>query len=279
MGAHILAARYIERPVQIALAGVGGNGSQMLSGLARLATAIRALGHPGIEVTAYDPDTVTSANVGRQLFYSSDVGLNKAIVAVHRINQALGIAWSAAPHRFAGSPHDDPLRTDMVVSCVDTRASRIEIDNTGRRAGARYWLDLGNREADGQAILGEWPGHAATIRKTSAVGMSDFDAATAQIVGRLPTVLELFPEIRTTKDADDTAPSCSLAEAIERQGLFTNQDVVTAALLILETLFRHGRISWHGVFTNSRTGRRTTLPVDPETWARMGFKPKRGGRR
>lgn len=270
MGVHILAARYIERPVHIALAGVGGNGSQILSGLARLAAAMRALGHPGVNVTAYDPDTVTHANVGRQLFYASDVGLNKAIVAVHRVNQAFGTAWEAFPIAFTAHPG-----VDMVVSCVDTRCARIDIDRRARHAGGRYWLDLGNRETDGQAILGEWPGHAATIRKTSAVGVSDFDATKVQIVDRLPTVLELFPEILTTNDADDTAPSCSLAEAIERQGLFTNQDVVTAALLILETLFRHGRIDWHGAFTNSRTGRRTTLPVDPEAWARMGLNTKR----
>lgn len=275
MGVHVLAARYIERPVHIALAGVGGNGSQMLTGLAQLAHAMRALGHPGIEVTAYDPDTVTHANVGRQLFYASDVGLNKAIVAVHRVNQAFATAWEARPTQFQALQW-----ADMVISCVDTRAARIEIDRGGRsNRQARYWLDLGNREADGQAILGEWPGHAATVRKSRAVGPSTFDPATAQVVDRLPTVLELFPEIRTTKDADDTAPSCSLAEAIERQGLFTNRDVVTAALLILETLFRHGRIEWHGAFTNSKTGRRTTLPVDPKSWARMGFNAKRRERK
>ena len=42
--------------VSIALAGAGGIGSQMLSGLARLDAAIRALGHPGLDVTVYDPE-------------------------------------------------------------------------------------------------------------------------------------------------------------------------------------------------------------------------------
>lgn len=275
MGVHVLAARYIERPVRIALVGVGGNGSQMLHGLARLAHAMGELRHPGLHLTAFDPDTVTAANVGRQLFSPSDVGLNKAIVAVHRVNQYFGTGWEAISARFSDETFRIDLRADIVVSCVDTRASRLEIDRIGRRAGARYWLDLGNREADGQAVLGEWPGHAATVRKSSSVGPTTLDPVTTQVVDRLPTVLELFPEIRTTKDAEDTAPSCSLAEALERQELFVNQGVVTPALTILWRLFRHGRIAWHGAFVNQATGRVNPLPVDPQTWARMGFDTKR----
>jgi hypothetical protein len=48
-----------------------------------------------------------------------------------------------------------------------------------------------------------------------------------------------------------------------------NQAVVTPALQILWTLFRFGKIDWHGAFVNLKTGRTTPLPVDPATWARM----------
>jgi PRTRC genetic system ThiF family protein len=84
MAEHVLPARYVEDQVTVDLIGCGGNGSQMLTGLARLDRALRALGHPGLVVTAWDPDTVSEANVGRQLFSPSDVGLNKATVLVHR---------------------------------------------------------------------------------------------------------------------------------------------------------------------------------------------------
>ena len=40
--------------VNIALVGVGGTGSLVLSGLVRLNHALRQLGHPGIEVKVYD---------------------------------------------------------------------------------------------------------------------------------------------------------------------------------------------------------------------------------
>jgi hypothetical protein len=38
---------------------------------------------------------------------------------------------------------------------------------------------------------------------------------------------------------------------------------------MLARLFRYGRLSYHGGFTNLRTGRTTPLPVDPVLWQRM----------
>lgn len=81
---------------------------------------------------------------------------------------------------------------------------------------------------------------------------------------------------RAGEVTDDTAPSCSLAEALERQELFVNQAVATWALELLWRLFRYGRVEWHGAFVNLASGRATPLPVDPEAWARMGAgKPRR----
>lgn len=255
MAEHVLDARYLESEVRVALAGCGGNGSQMLTGLARLNHAMRALGHPGLRVEAFDPDRVSEANVGRQLFAPVDVGLPKASVLVHRLNAYFGLDWVAHVDRME---HWNPFGIeggfDLVVSCVDSRAARVAIDRKrpAVRDGARpYWLDLGNREADGQVVLGQWP-----------IG-DEPDTP------RLPTVLELFPEMRDLRTPEDDAPSCGLAEALERQELFINQAVVTQALAILWTLFRFGRISWHGAFVNLRTGRTQPLAVDPEAWARL----------
>ena len=57
-----------QHPVTVNLIGAGGTGSQVLTCLARLDVTLRALGHPGLFVTLYDPDIVTDANIGRQLF-------------------------------------------------------------------------------------------------------------------------------------------------------------------------------------------------------------------
>ncbi|HXC39406.1 MAG TPA: PRTRC system ThiF family protein [Burkholderiales bacterium] len=250
---HSLHPRLLSEPVDIHLVGCGGNGSQMLTGLARLDVALRALNHPGFHVTAFDPDSVSAANIGRQLFAPADVGLNKATVLIHRLNAFYGLPWSAEPTVWrarAGKPH-------IVISCVDTRAARAHIHHVLSLQGWHpfYWMDLGNRAADGQVVL----------------GIPAWNQKHARNPLRLPTAAELFPEIADTRIPEDNTPSCSLAEALGRQELFVNQAVVTAALQLLWGLFRTGQTDWHGAFVNLKSGRMAPLAVDREAWKRLGF--------
>lgn len=240
--------------VKIALVGIGGNGSQMLTGLARLNHAITALGHPGLHVIAYDDDQVSESNVGRQLFSRADVGLNKATVLVHRVNVFYGSDWEARPHRYGGAgPGND---ANILITCVDSKAARRSINHKiihsedWRRP--YYHLDLGNREADGQMVIGE------------PKSQKNRDG-----VPRLPTVMELFSEMADASIPEDNTPSCSLADALERQELFINQAVATVALQLLWQLFRFGKIDWHGAFVNLKTGQVRPLMVDPEGWERI----------
>lgn len=251
---HLTHPKLLSDPVQIALVGAGGNGSQMLSGLARLNQSIRALGHPGLEVRVWDPDDVSEANLGRQLYAPADVGRNKAVVLVTRTNGWFGTNWTAVPSTFSRAPEGD---MDIVVSCVDTVKSRVAIGKTISQQGETfYWLDLGNRAADGQVVL----------------GIPALDDDHEAYTFRLPTVLELFPELQKAGNVLDTdpGPSCSLAQALERQELFINQAVVTPALQLLWQIFRYGGTSWCGAFVNLRTGRMNPIPVDPEAWMRIG---------
>lgn len=70
-------------PVTVLVAGAGGTGSQVITSLARMSVALQALGHPGLHLTAFDPDTVTEANIGRQLFSETELGLNQGDGACH----------------------------------------------------------------------------------------------------------------------------------------------------------------------------------------------------
>jgi PRTRC genetic system ThiF family protein len=257
---HFTHPALLAERVDIALAGAGGNGGQMLSGLARLNCAIRALGHPGLDVTVYDPDDVAEANLGRQLFAPGDVGRNKAAVAVQRINAWFGTGWTASPTAFGSRRGERAGTTHIVISCVDSARARVvigsEIDTWYRKP--LYWMDLGNRAADGQVIL----------------GVPIWNEAHAALEYRLPTVLDFYPELETAGhvfDDQDAGPSCSLAQALERQELFVNQAVVTPALQLLWLVFRYGRTQWCGAFVNLATGHMSPLPVDPEVWARMGY--------
>ena len=233
----------LSRPVRIALIGCGGNGSQMLTGLARLNHAITALGHPGLHVKAYDPDTVSEANMGRQLFGAFDVGASKSIVLVDRINAFFGLNWEAVYGRF---DEDDHRQFGMAVACVDSARARHEIYHKLRRQGVHYLMDLGNRAADGQVLFGE---------------LTDQPRLVDPISPRLPSPYDVLPELVDLQAKEDDTPSCGLAEALERQELFVNQSIVTPALSILWEFFRHGRLTWHGAFVNLRTGTMRPLNV------------------
>jgi PRTRC genetic system ThiF family protein len=262
MAIHQLSAELLTREVRVSVIGAGGTGSQMLMGLAQLHTAMIALGHPGgLDVTVIDSDQVSEANVGRQMFYPSDVGLPKASVLVNRINMAMGTGWKADVRRLNAS---ESLRTDLAIGCVDNRLARKAILDSVAHGGGGYWLDLGNRLHDGQVVLGQVPARWA---KPNAE--------------RLPHAVDLLPEIAdASQEADDDTPSCSLADALEKQSLFVNRGVSLYALNLLWELFRYGQIGYHGVFVNLKNARTTPLPVDPEAWARFGYpKPKRSRKR
>lgn len=260
---HQIDPTLLHKRVRVHLAGVGGNGAQMASCLARLDRAMLGLGHPfGLTLAAIDGARVTAANVGRQLFSEADIGLHKALVTIHRLNQFWGLDWSAYPcsigEYWQRYGNQQAARGDILISCVDTRSARREIHaylfERGRYA---YWLDLGNREAEAQAILGE---PAPRLRAGADRGP------------RLPCVTELFPELLDPLAADDNQPSCSVRMSLATQGLFTNDIVVRFAAQLLYELFSQGAIEHHGVVCNLRSKRTAPIFVDSATWERFGHR-------
>jgi PRTRC genetic system ThiF family protein len=240
---HYLPAAFDNRPINIMLVGCGGNGAQMLMGLASLDTALRAISSRSLDVTVVDDDIVTEANLGRQPFYRCDISNSKARTLTERINLAHGLAWKAIHGRAPGAVGIKD--TDILISCVDTASARralgLELANTN--APAAYWMDLGNRASDGQYLIG-CPAGADDGRQ-----------------GRLPTVLEAFPELADEGVADDDAPSCSVAEALERQSLFVNRVIASHALALLFDLIGRGSIGYAGAFINLLKGQAVPIPL------------------
>ena len=264
---HQLPPEFSDQVLRVSLAGAGGNGSQMLGGLARLHVALRALGHPGMQVKVFDPDIVTPANIGRQLFSPSDLGSYKSDVLVNRINCFYQLAWEASPTKLTRQSGGD---WHFLIGCVDSAAARVELN----RCRFHYWLDLGNSEKKGQVILGQkmeldlGPSPAERVATRFGRGMTRKEMIQANQWDEmkrhlLPNVLELFPQLfaRARSRKPDDAPSCSLAEALERQDLFINQSVATFALQLLWQFIRQGGLDIHGYFINLETGRVTPLPI------------------
>lgn len=251
-----------RHPVTIDLIGAGGTGSQVLSCLVRIDMALAGLGHPGLHVTVYDPDEVTASNIGRQLFTPADIGLNKAVCLVSRLNAAFGLSWEAIPEKFPVRVKNATERNlaNIFITCTDNIASRFELAGFLNAAHAAtkgnrgidhrtllYWLDFGNRQNTGQVVIGTIPD---VIEQPTLENV--------ETVACLPKVTDM-PGYGDVKD-DDSGPSCSLAEALEKQDLFINSTLAQLGCNLLWKMFRHGRLEHRGFYLNLET-----MSVNPIT--------------
>jgi PRTRC genetic system ThiF family protein len=259
METHRIHPELLERQVRVLVVGCGGTGSAVVAGLPYLHQSLVTRGHPGaLHVIVMDGDTISATNCIRQAFSRSEIGLNKAIVLVNRLNMFWGLKWEAVPAHLKPGTFisrnytGDDLRAHIVIGCVDTRAARATIrDAVCNCSTISYWLDLGNNADSGQFILGE--------------PLNDRNRR-ARL--RLRTAAELFPEIVDPTLDDDGQPSCSAVAALERQEPFINSTLAQHALALLARLFRYGEIRFHGGFINLTTGATSVLRIDPQNWKR-----------
>ena len=208
-----------SHPVSVNVIGGGGTGSQMMTCLARLDVTLRALGHPGLFVRLYDPDRVSETNIGRQLFAESEIGLNKAQCLISRVNNFFGNDW-AAEQRPYPSKIKEAGTNDMAnifITCTDNTESRLTLWKILKQLremrhfdmqNPLYWRDIGNGQTFGQVLLG-------TVQKIEQPRSEKF-----QTVSALPVITE-YVDYKQIKN-EDSGPSCSLAEALEKQDLFIN---------------------------------------------------------
>jgi len=267
METHRMHPELLERQVRVLVVGCGGTGSAVVAGLPYLHQSLVARGHPGgLHVTVVDGDAISPTNCVRQPFARSEIGLNKAIVLVNRLNLFWGLKWEAVPaHLRPGisisrSYSSNDLRAHIVMGCVDTRAARAAIrDAVGKWSTVSYWLDLGNNADSGQFILGE-----------------PLNERNRRAKLRLRSAAELFPEIVDSDLDNDGEPSCSEVESLDRQEPFVNSTLAQHALALLARLFRYGGVTYHGGFISLSTGVSSRLPIDASLWRRLRKHSKRG---
>lgn len=250
---HELSQELLSRPVRVVVVGCGGSGSAISGGLPYLHQSMTVSGHPGgLAVTLMDGDSISPTNTVRQPFCASEIGLNKAVVTISRLNLFWGLHWTAAPEYLTEATGLG--NTDIVIGCVDTRAARLLISRKvqGMRSRVAYWLDLGNAADGGQFVLGQ-----------------PLNGRNRRAGDRLRTAAELFPEIIDANRDENDLPSCSAIEALERQEPFVNQVLAYHALALLARLFRYGRIEHHGGFVSVASPRVVPIAADRALWRRM----------
>lgn len=247
---HTANSRLFRQSVAITVIGAGGTGSALIPRLMQLHFAMLELGHPaGLKVTLWDDDVVSTSNIGRQCFFPADVGQHKASLLINRLNNAWGTEWAAVTRRLEPQYEIQP---DIVIGCVDSRKGRAAILKAVRSYHC-YYIDSGNGEDSGQVVLGEILGHGSNSP-------------------RLPHVADLFPEmVDVALDAKDDRPSCSVAEALQKQSLVINNAMAQEIFNLLWMLFRHGKLDYTGRFVNLKTGVSNPIRVDTEVWKRMGY--------
>jgi len=145
-----------------------------------------------------------------------------------------------------------PLRTRGTARPANTKRT------TGDHSTVDYWLDIGNNADSGQFILGE-----------------PLNQVNRRARARLRTAAEWFPEIVDASFDNDGMPSCSAAEALERQEPFVNQALSQHALALLARLFRYGMTSYYGGFINLTTGACTPLSAEPRFWRQAALRRRR----
>lgn len=234
-------------PINIILIGAGGTGSNIITQLAKTNHTLKALNHPGITVTTYDPDVVTAANVGRQLFSPTDIGEYKAEILTYRINQFFGTDWKAINKKFNPKTHDASNSANIYISAVDSVKARrtilksiqsIELKGHSTRK-PYYWMDTGNSQTSGQIILSS----IGTITQPTESAFNCID--------QLPNFFDHFPTIENEKE--DNTPSCSVYESLRKQDLFINSLIAQYAAHMIWKLLRDGFTLHNGLYLNLDT--------------------------
>jgi PRTRC genetic system ThiF family protein len=241
--------RTMPHDIRVIVVGVGGNGSHLISQLGRIDATLRALGKGGIHVTAYDPDSVSSSNVGRQLFAENEIGLNKAVTLVSKINAFFNTQWTAIPDIF-----DMKYECNILINCTDSLAFRKELyDNVqvhnSRHQKLEYLIDLGNSNNSGQVVMGT----------SGVISQPESKYAT---VDYLPNLMIRYPELNEMDEPDDeSVPSCSVAESIAKQDLFINSTLAQYAGQLVWRLLKDQYVTTAGVFVNNDLFQVNAIPV------------------
>jgi PRTRC genetic system ThiF family protein len=247
-------------PIMVNLIGAGGTGSRMLTELARMNHSLITLGHAGLQVNLFDDDVITTANQGRQLFADAEVGLYKAVALINRTNRFFGTSWKAITEQFSSTNFKslpNRGRANIYISCVDTVSARFDIATclkgcTGsgnfERTKSLYWLDIGNSQNTGQALL-------STIGEIKQPNSNLY-----RTVSNLPMVTDEFRELLEGQ-TENNEPSCSIAEALEKQDLFINSTLANMGASLLWKLFREGMTKYRGFFLNLGTFRLEPIAV------------------
>lgn len=229
------------------LIGVGGTGSYLAQGLAKLVAGYRLK----LDITLIDPDTIEEKNCNRQNYHPWEIGQNKAEALAYRLNQQYGTAFAASAEKGEKQVHNTPVYRNcggdittppgdfdrLIITAVDSVSARKHYRNAGP------WLDLGNGETTGQALYG-----TVSSAKHTAADLKNWNKTPT--VSHLPNAWLAF-DLENHKEPKTKAPSCADTPFAE-QGVFVNEWAAAAGLAILHQLLVVGVVSTPAIYFDTR---------------------------
>jgi PRTRC genetic system ThiF family protein len=225
-------------PISVCVIGCGGTGYEVFRELVRMNDVLIRLGKAGMNVTVYDPKKISLANMGRQLFTESEIGMHKASVLVDRANRQFGLEWNAIDAHWDGD-----INHNIIISCVDKVMPREQIYhflNNDQSENIEnypyYWMDYGNGKNFGQVVLGTNPALEWRRREME----DEFDFAT------MPHVLDHYPDM----EDEPSEPSCTTEQALSSQDLNINGILAKLGTDMLYKLIRWGETEINGIVLN-----------------------------
>ena len=252
-----LPEKLFNKPINIALIGAGGSGSQIAVELFQMDSLLRSLsnGVVHLNVTIFDGDEVSLFNCGRQSYYLGDVGHNKAEVLTNRFNMFGQTQWQFRKEYFNPKNANTLTNFDFLITAVDKAKFRVDLGESFAALDTPshlLWIDVGNGKHDGQCVMG--------------------NAIASKGKFKLPNVYDLYGSmLKNIDDADEDTPSCSTQAALEKQDFGVNRAVSAQATQLILQLLRYGKISHHGSFIDVLTGTTQPLKIDPAQWAIYGY--------
>lgn len=234
-------------PISVNVIGAGGTGSKLLTALMEIDHSLIELGHAGLFVRLWDDDIITTANLGRQRFSESEIGLYKSVALINRVNRCEGTNWKAETQKFEKNNMGklpEFAQATIYITCVDNVQARFgvaeilkELSNRrNHRDEPKYSLDFGNGKNTGQVIL-------STVGDIKQPNSEKYEP-----VANLPFITDEYGDLLKQSEQTDNTPSCSLAEALEHQDLFINSSLVQMGCSLLWGLFRNGMTEYKGFF-------------------------------
>lgn len=251
------------------IVGVGGTGAILADHVARMIAGL----HLDVTLTLQDGDAVLTENLARQAFLPWELGANKAAAVALRLAGQLGlpIAHIAEPLTTEFDAPNDARW--LLVTCTDNLGSRRSAAEVCVE-GKCLWLDVGNAEYTGQAILGTT--HAAGELAGVHAKWDTLAYAT-----HLPDVAAVNPKVLTARGVQQVRTSCAMAPFAE-QGPSVNAMAALAAAAIAKQILVDRLVKTPQIWFDVAAGRMLPRQITRDLfapWAAAGKQMKKGVRR